>query len=152
VSWLAPITASEALPGRGLKCWLACPASHFAGLASSSLQPSGSIGANVGIKLKAVTPATPDLEPAGPSQAQSQSSGDSSGVDGSGPSAASAAAASLAAGAANTASTAGNAATVEVRLAIGNRRLMQEEGVALSPQVGGRGIWKEAYLRLPAHG
>ncbi|KAL4853273.1 Copper-transporting ATPase HMA5 [Chlorella vulgaris] len=32
VGWLAPITASEALPGRGLKCWLACPADRAAAI------------------------------------------------------------------------------------------------------------------------
>lgn len=107
VGWLAPITSSEALPGRGLKCWLAVPAERLPGtppalLGTSLVWPGGPPG-DAGL-----APATPRAGE-GADAAGAASQGISSAGGGSG-------------------------GTVEVRLAIGNRRLMQEEGIAVGPQ------------------
>lgn len=136
---LAPITASEALPGRGLKCWLDCPAERLSGLAPALLGSSDAAAAEL------LAPETPQASE-GPSQHGSerlqrqgsrqlgkgqQSSGrrGSSGALGA-PSTHSPATAS----AQLLLSGSSSPGVVHVRLAIGNRRLMQEEGVALGAQ------------------
>jgi hypothetical protein len=111
---LAPITASEALPGRGLKCWLACPANQLGQLL---LQP---------VTPRPASLPDPSLPISRPSSRLAQGN-----VPGQ---------ATIAERAAKAIDATGIVApaaeeAVEVRLAIGNRRLMQEEGVALSAQV-----------------
>ncbi|KAL4856926.1 putative copper-transporting ATPase 5 [Chlorella vulgaris] len=116
VGWLAPITASEALPGRGLKCWLACPADRaaailpalLAGRAPSVPSPPPSHSA-----LSAAARVSPDGGscPAAP------------GGDGFAPPMPAVAEAGAAAG------KGAAPGSLEVRLALGNRRLMQEEGI-----------------------
>ena len=119
VAWLAPIITSESLPGRGLKCWLLCPAGRLAG--------------------RRLGPPIPTPGSAGSSSSSSSRPGSSSGaVGGSG----------------------GGGGTVEVRLTLGNRRLMREEGITLSSQArgstlswcvcgggGGTGRWVRCILR-----
>ena len=117
LQWLAPIFSSEALPGRGLKCWLAVPAARMHGLPSDLLagiiSGGSSIGHGGGMPDSVVAPAAA-LHPAPADAALQPGAGASSpSSDGSGPAAAPA---------------------VEVRLAIGNRRLMAEEGVDVGTQ------------------
>lgn len=116
VSWLAPIVSSESIPGRGLKCWLAVPVARLGGLAPALL------GAVVGV-AGAPSPGTPRAaERKGSSSASSTSL------------VASSLATAVAAPASG--SSAGSAPAVhEMRVVIGNRRLMQDEGVAVSSQV-----------------
>ncbi|KAL4443875.1 hypothetical protein ABPG75_011612 [Micractinium tetrahymenae] len=122
VAWLAPAVASEALPGCGLKSWLAVPPARLAGLplaASAAAQPllaapgfaaagGGDVADGAGAGQLVLRAVDKEAEP-GSDEAGSKSSSSSSG------------------------GSVGSA--VEVRVCIGNRRLMQEEGVALSPQV-----------------
>lgn len=121
VGWLASIASSEALPGRGLKCWLSVPLPRIdgvlpavlAGRAASALAPGGSARSLSKLSMHDV-PDDRKENPAG------KDVGDPPTPDSSAETGAP-----------------GSGGAVEVRLALGNRRLMQEEGVALSPQVGG---------------
>lgn len=138
MAWLAPAVASEALPGRGLKCWLAVPRAHLAGLplaapvASTQLQTLTDLAAAAGAGTNDSGNCTvgeqasrPDLlAPEEASQQASEGAGSAS-IGDSGNDIGS-----------SSRSDSGNdsGSTVEVRVCIGNRRLMQEEGVALSPQ------------------
>lgn len=130
VGWLASFTASEALPGRGLKCWLACPEERLGGLvpapaalgacavwplAAADASTDSSCGCDT---LEALVPETPHMAPEPPHR-----------VD-----AGTAASSAAAGGNVSAAASSGRRPVVEVKVAIGNRRLMQEEGVTLSAQ------------------
>lgn len=150
---LAHINASEALPGRGLKCWLACPAERLRGLPQALLgdgaaairTPSFASSETIAAEIAAAEagaelpgPDTPHAAEVPPmhrsgrqSSQQSRDGGRQSGVA----SSATVARSSLPAPAAAPAPSSSPDTAVQVRLAIGNRRLMQEEGVALSPRV-----------------
>lgn len=115
VAWLAPAVASEAISGRGLKCWLTVPPSHLAGLLPlvTSLPPPQLLGA----------PGPVGAAGGGSGTARAEAVRHEGAV-------------SEAGTAGDTASdTSSSESSVEVRVCIGNRRLMQEEGVALSPEV-----------------
>ncbi|KAL4449504.1 hypothetical protein ABPG77_007148 [Micractinium sp. CCAP 211/92] len=115
VAWLAPAVASEAISGRGLKCWLTVPPSHLAGLLPlvTSLPPPQLLGA----------PGPVGAAGGGSGTARAEAVRHEGAV-------------SEAGTAGDTASdTCSSESSVEVRVCIGNRRLMQEEGVALSPEV-----------------
>lgn len=156
---LAQITASEALPGRGFKCWLACPAEQLRGLppillggsapairtrsaASSENMSTTAAGTAAAAEMRG--PDTPHATEGPPVSSVSWKgsglSGDAAkqaGMQSSTSTAAARASSSLHApspapaepGFGGSASSA-----VQVRLVIGNRRLMQEEGVALTAQ------------------
>ncbi|KAI7843072.1 hypothetical protein COHA_003243 [Chlorella ohadii] len=150
---LAHINASEALPGRGLKCWLACPAERLRGLPQALLgdgaaairTPSFASSETIAAEIAAAEagaelpgPDTPHAAEVPPmhrsgrqSSQQSRDGGRQSGVA----SSATVARSSLPTPAAAPAPSSSPDTAVQVRLAIGNRRLMQEEGVALSPRV-----------------
>lgn len=131
VSWLAPITGSEALPGRGVKCWLACPTARVAGVlpalvagrTASALAGSKSPGRPTGGSPARLAPLPADGKGAAGAAAEAglapltPDGEEEGGAPG------------------------GGGGAVEVRLAIGNRRLMQEEGITLSAQARrGRGV------------
>jgi hypothetical protein len=113
VGWLAPSVSSEALPGRGLKCWLAVPAARMCGLSPDIL--AGIRGCGEGSMPLGAVPAADALHPAPADAALPSGAGFCS------PSS-------------HSSGTAAPSATVEMRLAIGNRRLMAEEGVAVGTQ------------------
>ena len=148
---LAHIDASEALPGHGLKCWLACPAERLRGLPPAllgggaaairthSVASSEATAAAAAAGGEPPGPDTPHVSEVPPMQRSgrqsSQQSRDGGRQSGVASSATVARSSSLPTPAAAPAPSSSPDAVVQVRLAIGNRRLMQEEGVALSPRV-----------------
>ena len=156
---LAQITASEALPGRGFKCWLACPAEQLRGLppvllggsapairtrsaASSENMSTTAAGTAAAAEMRG--PDTPHATEGPPASSvswkgsgQSGDAAKQAGLQSSSSTAAARASSSLPAPAAappEPGSSGSASSAVQVRLVIGNRRLMQEEGVALSAQ------------------
>ena len=106
VSWLAPSRDMEAQAGSGLVCWVAMPRRAVAGLLPPAPSPAAAT---------APVPGGPDAPVVG-LRAFAASHG-----------------ALAAEGAAAAAAAAAAGDLVEVRVAVGSRRLMQEEGVTLDP-------------------
>ena len=143
---LAAITASEALPGRGLKAWLACPAERLHGLPPALLGSSGAAPvrtrsaaaiatAAAGSQLRG--PGTPHASEGKRGSSSREGYGSQTRMDRlSGIGGGSASSSGIARASSSPAPAATDPAReVQVRLVIGNRQLMQEEGVALTPQV-----------------
>lgn len=150
---LAPIAASEALPGRGLKCWLDCPAERLGGLspallvsttAAGRMRSAASSEGPDAVAADLLAPETPQASE-GPSLHGSERPPPqgsrqlgkgylSSGRRGGGSSLRSPSSPASAAPSSLPPPSSSSPGVVQVRLAIGNRRLMQEEGVALSAQ------------------